>query len=620
MYKRMINRLFLISALIAILSACAKISSPSGGPRDKLPPVVVKSDPVNGARNFKGNKIAIVFNEYVVLDNINEKFMVSPPMKKKPRVFIRGKGVDIEFDDKLKDSTTYTFYFLDAIKDLNEGNILQNFQFVLSTGPVIDSLSVTGNIYNSFNLEAPEKTQVLMYRELADSAVVKHLPEYISRVDQNGYFRIDNVRPGTYRLFGLKDLDNSKNYNNPDEEFAFMDSTVVITAEKNFIPPPPVVKDTVKVKKTMNKNAAPVKDTTTVKKGVNKEPELVALIGEYRLFQFAAQKKAHYLTKSNRDLKYRMLFILSVPPDSMKFGIFIPGVDSKAYFLEPSRDRDTLKVWLTDSSLYSQPLIKTIVRYPFTDTLGILGYKQDTIQMRFITPRAPRVAKIKRTVFTFESSILSGSLKPGQPIVFKSKTPFKEPDTSRIHLYELVQTTRQNVPYSLVKDSTNSCKYYLKSKLQQEKKYLFVAESASFGDIYYEYSDSIGVKFSIKDSESYSKLTLEVKNYKGDRIIQLLDKTEKLVAETYMKKDGKVVFPLLETGFYRVRVIYDLNGDGKWTTGDFALGRQPEPVSYYPGEIEFKPGWELEFTDEKAWDIGVKNFKDPKLMEKKKGK
>ena len=149
---------FLFYSLIIIIVACAKISTPSGGPRDRTPPVVVKSVPVNGAKNFQGNKIEIVFNEYVVLDNINEKFMVSPPMKKKPRVFIKGKGVEVEFDEKLKDSTTYTFYFQDAIKDLNEGNILQNYQFVFSTGPVIDSLSVTGNIYNAFNLEVPEKT------------------------------------------------------------------------------------------------------------------------------------------------------------------------------------------------------------------------------------------------------------------------------------------------------------------------------------------------------------------------------------------------------------------------------------------------------------------------------
>jgi len=616
MYKRIIFRLFLISILIIILSACAKISSPSGGPRDRKPPVVVKSDPAYKAKNFKGNKVAILFDEYVVLDNINEIFMVSPPAKKKPRVFIRGKAVEVEFANKLKDSTTYTFYFQDAIKDLNEGNILQNYKFVFSTGPQIDSLSVTGNIYNAFNLEVPEKTVVLLYRERADSAVVKHQPDYISRVDPGGYFRIDNVHPGTYRLFGLKDLDNSNNYNTRDEEFAFMDSVVVITPEKNYIPPPVVVKDTAKEIKVISKITAEIKDTTTVKKGDKKELEPVTLIGEYKLYQFTAQKKAHYLTKSNRDLKYQLNYFLSMPPDSMRFDVFIPGVDDKAYFSEPSRNRDSLRIWLTDSTLYSKSPIVTIARFPFTDSLGILGYKQDTVRMSFAFPRAPKVKKTKRTVFTFESNIVSGSLKPGQTIVFKSGTPFRQPDLSKIQLYELVQTTRQNVPFSLVKDSTNSCKYYLKTKLEEGKKYLFIADKASFGNIYNEYSDSSGVKFSIKDPELYSKLTFDVKNYTGNRIIQLLDKTEKLVAEIYMKNDGKVVFPLLETGFYRVRVIYDLNGDGKWTTGDFTFGRQPEPISYYPQELELKGGMELEQT----WDISVKHLKDPKLIEKKKGK
>jgi hypothetical protein len=622
MYKRMIVRLFLISALIIIIIACAKISTPSGGLIDRTPPVVVKSIPVNGAKNFRGNKLEIVFDEYVVLDNIAEKFMVSPPMKKKPRVLIKGKAVEVEFDDKLKDSTTYTFYFQDAIKDLNEGNILQNYKFVLSTGPVIDSLSVTGYIFNANNLDIPEKTEAIMYRELADSAVVKHLPEYISRVDQNGYFRFDNVRPGTYRLYGLKDADNSKNYNLPDEEFAFMDSTVVITPEKNFLPPPPVVKDTTTVKKGaakvhqpvkkgINKNPSAIKDTAKVKK-----VEPLALIGEYRLYQFTAQKKTHYLSGSHRDIKYEMIYTLSLPPDSMKFEFSIPGANSNEYFTEPSRSRDTLKVWLVDSTLYTKPQINTIVKYPFTDTLGKTIYKQDTILMRFLSPRAPRVSKVKRTAFTFENNISSGFLKPGQTIVFKSRTPFRQPDTSRIKLYKLVQTTKQRIPLQMIKDSTNSLKYYLKTKLAEGEKYLLIADSASFGNIYNEYSDSLGIKFSIKDPESYCKLTLDIKNYNGGRIIQLLDKSEKLIAENYMTKDGKTVFPLLESGFYRVRVIYDLNGDRKWTTGDFTTHRQPEPVSYYPAEIELKTGWELD----QAWDIGVKNFKDPKLVEKKTGK
>ena len=108
-----------------------------------------------------------------------------------------------------------------------------------------------------------------------------------------------------------------------------------------------------------------------------------------------------------------------------------------------------------------------------------------------------------------------------------------------------------------------------------------MADSASFGNIYNEYSDSIGIKFSIKDPESYCKLTIDIKNYEGSRIIQLLDKSEKLIAENYMEKDGKTVFSLLDPGIYRITVIYDLNGDRKWTTGDFTVHRQPEPVSYW---------------------------------------
>ncbi|MCX6325733.1 MAG: Ig-like domain-containing domain [Bacteroidia bacterium] len=594
MKRSMLNRFFPLATLFILISACAKISVPSGGPKDKMPPVVIKSIPDNGAKNFRNKKLAITFNEYVVLDNINEKFMVSPPMKMKPRVFTKGKSVLVEFDDKLKDSTTYTFYFQDAIKDLNEGNIIENFQFVFSTGPVIDSLSITGNVFSSYNLEVPEKTQVLMYQELADSAVVKHLPDYISRVDQNGYFRIDNVRAGNYRLYALKDVDNSKNYNLTEEEFAFMNSDIEITPEKNFIPG--------------------VKDTATVKKVVDKVPEPAIVNGEYQLMLFAAQKKDHYLTNSARNLKYQMIYTLSLPPDSMKFEFSIPGAVDDTYFIEKSRNNDTLKVWLADSALYLQPQITTIVKYPLTDTVGTLGYKEDTILMRFLAPRAPRAAKVKKPVFTVDANIITGSLKPGQSIVFSSQTPFRQPDTSRIYLYELIDTTRQKIRLHLVKDSTNSCKYTLTAKLLQGRKYLFIADSASFGNIYSENSDSTGIKFSVRDTESYSKLTLNISNYEGARIIQLLNNMEKLVSESLMKNDGKLVFPLLENGFYRVRVIYDLNSDGKWTTGDFTSGRQPEPVSYYPDEIEIKTGWEIE----QDWDMGVENVKDQKLRENKK--
>jgi hypothetical protein len=606
MKRRIVERLSVMSTLFILIGACAKVSNPSGGPRDRIPPVVLETVPEYGSKNFSEKSIYITFDEYVSLDNINEKFMVSPPMQKKPKVYVRGKDVRIEFEEELRDSTTYTFYFQDAIRDLNEANILENYQFVLSTGSVIDSLSVTGNVYKAFDLETPEKTMVLLYREVADSFVVKHLPDYISRVDQKGYFRINNVKSGIYRLYALTDGDNSKNYNFPEEEFAFMNSLVEITPEKNFIP---VVKDTVKVKKEVPKIRE--KDLKTKKE--IKIQDTIVPIGEFPLILFAARKTNHYLTSSGRPSKYQLNYTLSIPPDTMDFRFRIPEIGESSYFIEKSREKDTITVWLTDTSLFSQSLITAIVDYPFTDTLGITGYKEDTIGMRFLAPRPTRGTKIKKTNFVTESNIKGNAIKPGQQIVFTSGTPFREPDTSRIQFFQIADSLRLRVKYNLIRDSLTTRKYYLKADLAVDKKYLFIADSASFGNIYNENSDSVGISFSVKKPDDFGKITLAIRNCKDSCIIQLLDKQEKLVSETLLQADGKVVFPLLDAGLYRLKVIYDLDGDGKWTTGDFDNGRQPEPVSYYPDEIDLKTGWEVE----QDWDIGKRLIKEEKLKAKK---
>jgi hypothetical protein len=606
MYKSIFIKIFLITLFVSFALACAKISTPSGGPPDKTPPVVVKSIPVNGTKNFKAKEISVTFDEYVTLDNINDKFMVSPPMKKKPRVFMKGKSVNVEFEEKLRDSTTYTLYFLDAIRDLNANNILDNFQFVFSTGPVIDTLSVTGNVYNAMNLESPEKTQVLLYRNKDDSAVVKTLPDYISRVSGNGYFRFDHVAEGKYRLFALKDDDNSKNYNRTEEQFAFMDSLITVTPESNYMP---VVKDTTAVKKETK-----AKDTSKTKTEVKKPAEPVILTGQYKLLLFLAKKKNHYLSGSSRDTKYMLTYVLSLPPDTMKVDFSIKGYPADKYIVERSRQKDTLRVWLTDSILYKQSVDTTYLTYPFTDSLGIIGYRTDTIPMRFTSPPAPRKAKVKKTAFAFRSNFSSGFLKPGESIYFSSETPFRQPDTTLIRLYEIKDSVKLKLPYKFHRDTSNLLRYTLNAKLIQGKKYLFIARKGAFGNIFFEESDSIGIKFSIKDPELYGKLTFNIHNCTGNIIIQLLDGSEKLISQAKINKDDKVVFPLLETGLYRARVIYDNNNDGLWTTGDYMIHRQPESVSYYYQELDLKADYILD----QEWDVTLRNVKEQKLREKPK--
>jgi hypothetical protein len=570
-----------------LIASCAKINSPVGGPKDKEPPVIVKSDPVKGQTNFKEKKITITFNEFIALDKINEKFMVSPPMEKKPRVFLKGKSVVIEYDEDLKDSTTYTFYFQDAIRDLNEANSIDNYQFVISTGSVVDSLSVTGNVYNAFSLDPPEDALVMLYKDMSDSAVMKELPDYITKAGKTGYFRIDNVKKGIYKLYALKDADNSKNFNLPDEEFAFLDQPVEVTVENNYLPPVP--------------------DTSRVKLTGKKVADTVLVHGEHQLFLFKPEKKRHYLNPPSRTMQYKLIYTLSLPPDTIGFDFSIPGAGQNSYFIEKSKEKDTIQIWLTDSVLYSKSQLTTLVGYPFTDSLGNVVKKQDTVLLRFLIPKATR-AKPKPTIFRFTSSLTSGSIKPEQEIIFKSQTPFRIPDTSKIRLYEIKEKDKITLPYKLKKDDKNSCRIVLLAQLKQGKTYSFIADSAAFGNIYGEQADSSGTKFNVRNDDSFGKLKLNINNFEGNRIIQLLTSDEKPVHEVLTNKNGKTEFTYLDGGLYRLRVIYDLNGDGKWTTGDFPKKRQPEPVSFYFQELSMRENLWLD----QDWDISQKKIKKVK--------
>jgi hypothetical protein len=586
--------------LISLLAfGCAKISSPSGGPRDRDIPVIVKSVPENGSTSFRGKEIIVTFNEYVVLEQITEKFMVSPPMAKRPEIVTRGKSIRIRYEDELRDSTTYTFYFQDAIRDLNEGNAINNYQFVFSTGPFIDSLSLTGNVYTGLNLDPPENTLVLLYSQPEDSAVFRDIPDYITRASLNGEYRIDNVRAGSYRLYALVDADNSKNYNLREESFAFYGEPVQVTPEKNFLP---AAKDSI--------------SAVVAPPAAGNVPEKPPVTGEYPLILFQAEKKLHYLASSSRKQAYQLSFVLSKPPDSLGFRFSIPGASDKAWMTEHSRKRDSITVWLTDSALYNRPILEPVISYPFTDSLGVTSLKDDTLQMRFVAAvqRPSRIQAAKRTPYKITHG-LSGQVRPAGRPAFTAPSPMRPPDTSAIFLYEVRKEGNTRIPVTFTSDSSTYSRYYMNAGLKPGSNYLFISDSAAFTSIYGDYSDSTGVKFLVPGPESYGKLILDVTGHYGGKIIQLLTEREELVRQEYLTDTARLEFPLLGQGKYKVRAIFDLDGNREWTTGDFDFQRQPEPVSYYPGLIEIKENWEVV----NPWKLTPVNFKQYDLQVRKTG-
>jgi hypothetical protein len=204
-------------------------------------------------------------------------------------------------------------------------------------------------------------------------------------------------------------------------------------------------------------------------------------------------------------------------------------------------------------------------------------------------------------------------IRPGIDISFSAETPFRKPDTSKIRLYEVEKSARKNVPYVMNKDSLNFRKYSLKARLKEGSTYLLIANTGSFSDLYGDQSDSTGTRFLVRTLDSYSELSLDISNVKGNTIIQLLDDKEKILSERKINKPGKISFTFLEKGVFRIRAIDDLNGDGKWTTGDYKMKKQPEPVTYLPKQIELK---QANFTIEEQWELNNWNQKDQKLRAK----
>ncbi len=214
---------------ISILgSSCAQIGAVTGGPRDTIPPVLLTSNPPDGTLHFKGNRITFNFDEYVQIPRLQDNLLISPTPKIPPNIDSKFKTITIKIRDTLEPNTTYRYDFGNAVQDLNEGNILKNFTYIFSTGSYIDSLRFSGNVQLAETGKIDTTLYVFLYKDLSDSAVYKHKPKYITRVNNKGDFTFYNLAPATYNVFALKDEGGQRIYNNKDEIFAFADSSIYV--------------------------------------------------------------------------------------------------------------------------------------------------------------------------------------------------------------------------------------------------------------------------------------------------------------------------------------------------------------------------------------------------------
>ena len=619
-------RFALLLFTLALVAACARMGNPDGGWYDETPPRVVGASPTEKATGVKTRKLHIRFNEFIKIENATENVVVSPPQLETPDIKAGGKSIDIELKDSLKANTTYTVDFSDAITDNNEGNPLGNYTYSFSTGEHIDTMEVSGWVLAAENLEPVKGILVGLYANLADSAFRTQPMLRVAKTDGRGHFVIRGIAPGKYRVYALQDVDGDYHLTQKGEEMAF-NREIIVPSSK-----PDVRQDTL------------WRDSLRID-SISRVGYTHFLPDNIMLRAFTHVQTDRFFTKAERTLPecFSLVFTAGSNELPQLRGLNFNNAE-RAFIVMPTAKKDTITYWIKDSALINQDTLRMQMQYWSTDTTGQLHMKQDTIEVLAKTPYAKRLKekqkkaeewkkaqdKAQKKGEPFETEMrpealkvevkVNNSIAPDENVRIELPTPLQSLDSTKVHLYSKRDTLWYEARYRLrVREGGDSLapvgtnllhKRWL--ELQAEWKpgveYSFELDSLALTDIYGTASGKIKQGFKVREDKEFATLAVSLTALTDSNVVvQLLNGQDAVVKQTRALA-GTANFYYLQPATYYLRLFVDRNGNGRWDTGDFYRGEEPETVYYFPEEIECKANWDATRT----WNPTAKQLNEQK--------
>ena len=591
---------------LLLMAACASIGAPDGGIYDEVPPKVVACYPADRSTDIAERKMRIRFNEYIKLENANEKVIVSPPQLEPANIRADGKSVKITLYDSLQANTTYTIDFSDAIVDNNEGNPMGHYTYSFSTGAEIDTMEVSGAVLSAADLEPIKGILVGLYPadSLFNDSILKEKPfSRVSRTNGSGRFCIKGVKPGTYRAFALEDKDGDFRFSQKSERIAFMTDTFTTYSRWDMR------MDTIWRDSTQYDSILAI-------------PYIRYYPDDLVLNAFLEAGQDQHLLKMERPNPDVLKLFFTAPADTLPI---IKGLnfDEKCLVTDASLHNDTITYWITDTAFtHSEDTIKFELTFLETDTLGvlrphteeheeaprltwekILKEKQKKIQ-EWKKEREKRQKRSKEPLpeeeNPFEKTFLeisvkpSGSLDPNQNVHYLSKQPIASVDTTLMKLYIKKDTLWLPEPFLFLPDRDVKS-YTLYAEWEEKRQYRFTIDSAAIVGVMGDPCKALKNEFSVKGADDYGSLFVHIiQPDTAHVVVQLLSKGDKCVAELPTDKNGRADFFYLRPGDYYMRCFMDKDGNGVWSSGDYRSSLQPEQVFYFPKPITVKAKWDIE--------------------------
>jgi hypothetical protein len=520
--------------LVLLLISCAKRGSITGGLKDTLAPVLTSSSPKNFNTNFKGDQIVLNFDEYVKLKNLNKQLVISPPMKHEPLITPTNvsKVLTIKIKDTLEPNTTYSFNFGQSITDNNEGNAMNQFKYIFSTGPYIDSLSIGGIVKDAYEKNVDNFVSVMLYEvndKYKDSVVYKDLPRYITNtLDSLRTFKLENLKAGKYLLVAMKDKGSNNKFNPKDDKIGFI---------KHFITVP---NDTL-FELELFKETLPLKALKPIQASGN------------RLFLPYEGKQNFKLSQPKIVLKNNDEILETIVTQFPK--------------------KDSLQVWYKHLKADSLQLEITKENYNKKFTFKIKDQKKDTLNITAVQNGAINF----RDRFTLETAT---------PLVKfdKSKIKLINKDSVAVDFTTEYNELEQKLYVDFKKEPLEKYKFtFLPGALTDF--YDKVNDTLSYKLTTKEYADNGNLVLNLKNVKRFP-IIVEITNKKGDVVL----------ASDYSEGNTKIQFDLLQPESFTLRITYDDNKNKIYDSGNFLNKTYAEEVFYYQKEIDVRANWDVDET------------------------
>ena len=583
-----------------MIAGCARMGQPDGGWYDDRPPQIIATTPADNGTGVKEKKVVIYFDEYIKVEDATNNVVVSPPQLEMPEIKGAGKKIVVELKDSLKENTTYTIDFSDAITDNNEGNPLGNYTFTFSTGAQVDTMEVSGTILDASNLEPVKGIMVGLYADLEDSAFYTKPLLRVARTDSRGRFIIRGVAKGKYRAYALQDMDGDYKYSQKGEMIAFSDRIIEPTCG------PDTRQDTIW--------RDSLRIDTIIRRGFTHfYPDDVVLRA------FTVPLTDRYMIKNQRQEPERMDFFFSYGSDSLPKMRGLNFDADSAFIVDASIKKDTITYWLKDTALVNRDSLEIEYSYHITDTLGQLVLQTDTLLMvpkisyekrmkmheKELEKWQKQQDKFKKKGERYDSVwtpkpldirvTAPSSLTPESYLYFTMPAPLARCDTSKIHLQAKVDTLWVPQKFDWQPRPQSILSYRLEAVWTPGTEYQLEIDSAAFESIYGIVNDKMKSTLKCKSEDEFGSLVVKIGGLPDSTtaIVQLLDKQDGVVKEARTQDDGSAEFYWLSEGKFYLRAFIDRNGNGIWDSGDFYKALQPEEMFYLPKVIEIKANWDI---------------------------